>query len=260
MSRRFHADFGPTVADYGRHRAGFPEEMFERLAALGVGLPGQRLLDLGTGTLARSFAHRGAVVTGIDPSAAVLREARSLASGEGLDVDFRPGTAEATGLTDRALESVSAGQCWHWFKRWRALAEAGRVLVPGGSLAICHFDGLALAGTVVAATEELILAHNPDWPGAGGSGFYPRWAAGAAEAGFIGIETFSFDVDQPYSHADGRGPLRASAGVGGSLDGDAVAAFDAELAARIGRRFAGQPMAVPHRCWVLVCRAPASSG
>ena len=43
-------DFGRTAADYARHRAGFPEELFERLVARGIGRAGQRVLDLGSGT------------------------------------------------------------------------------------------------------------------------------------------------------------------------------------------------------------------
>ncbi|MCH8999378.1 MAG: hypothetical protein IID48_14120 [Proteobacteria bacterium] len=42
-------DFGRTAADYARHRAGFPEELFKRLAARGIGRAGQRVLDLGSG-------------------------------------------------------------------------------------------------------------------------------------------------------------------------------------------------------------------
>ena len=30
------ADFGKTSADYGKHRAGFPPELFDRLAAMGI--------------------------------------------------------------------------------------------------------------------------------------------------------------------------------------------------------------------------------
>ncbi len=62
--------FGRTAADYGRHRAGFPDALYDRLAAFGVGAAGQRLLDLGTGTgaLGRGFALRGCRVTGLDPS------------------------------------------------------------------------------------------------------------------------------------------------------------------------------------------------
>lgn len=57
-------DFSKTAEDDARHRAGFPVALFDRLASHGVGLPGQRVLDFGTGpsTLARGFAGRGCAV------------------------------------------------------------------------------------------------------------------------------------------------------------------------------------------------------
>jgi len=72
-------DFGATSKDYARHRAGFPDSLFERLATFGIGLPGQRIVDLGTGTgtLARGFARRGCRVIGIDISEAMLQAARA---------------------------------------------------------------------------------------------------------------------------------------------------------------------------------------
>ena len=67
-------DFGPTAADYAAYRAGFPDEFFSRLRAISLGLAGQRIVDLGTGTgaLARGFARQDCVVTGIDPASAML--------------------------------------------------------------------------------------------------------------------------------------------------------------------------------------------
>lgn len=63
-------DFGLTSKDYARHRAGFPDSLFERLATFGVGIKGQSVVDLGTGTgsLARGFARRDCRVIGIDPA------------------------------------------------------------------------------------------------------------------------------------------------------------------------------------------------
>ncbi|MEE8144137.1 MAG: methyltransferase domain-containing protein, partial [Kiloniellales bacterium] len=73
-------DFGRTAEDYGRHRAGFPDALFDRLGAFGLNGPGLRVVDLGTGTgsLARGFARRGAEVVGLDPSRDLMAEARRL--------------------------------------------------------------------------------------------------------------------------------------------------------------------------------------
>jgi ubiquinone/menaquinone biosynthesis C-methylase UbiE len=51
-------DFARTASDYARHRAGFPPELLDRLAAKGIMRAGTRVLDLGTGTgsLGRLFA------------------------------------------------------------------------------------------------------------------------------------------------------------------------------------------------------------
>ena len=247
-------DFGKTAADYGRYRAGFPDRLFDALAARGVGLAAQSILDLGTGTgsLARGFAKRGARVTGLDPSEPLLDEARRFARSEGLDVAFVSGRAEATGLPEAAFDVVAAGQCWHWFDRPAAAVEAWRLLQPGGRLAICHFDWIPLPGNVVAATEALIEAHNPEWRWGGGTGIHAAWLADAAGAGFADLETFSHDLAVPYSHEAWRGRIRASAGVGGSLGPDAVERFDRELGELLAREFPADPLDTAHRTWAML--------
>ena len=252
------ADFGPTAADYASFRAGFPEALFTRLASYDIGLPGQRIADLGSGTgsLARGFARRGARVSAVDISAEMLSEARALAESEGLEIETRVAPAETTGLAEDAFDAVTAGQCWHWFERPKAAREARRLLRPGGRLAICHFDWIPLAGNMVAATEDLIRQHNPAWDLGGGTGLYPAWLADAAAAGFHEIETFSFDLSVPYSHEAWRGRVRASAGVGGSLAEAAVTCFDRALAVRLARDFPEDPLSVPHRAFAVVARAP----
>ena len=73
-STKFAADFGKTAADYARHRAGYPDWLFERLMRRGLVRPGMRALDLATGTgyLARGLAQRGLTVTGLDISSAMM--------------------------------------------------------------------------------------------------------------------------------------------------------------------------------------------
>lgn len=253
-------DFGRTAQDYATHRAGFPEVLFERLAALGIGRDGQRILDLGTGTgsLARGFAKRGARVTALDPSKDLMAQARVLDEAAGVSIDYRVGKAEQTGLPDAAFDVVGAGQCWHWFDRAVAAREVRRLLVPEGRLLITHFDWLPLPGNVVAASEALIERYNPDWAYGGGKGIYPAWFDDAALAGFEDIEGFTFDLAVPYSHEAWRGRIRASAGVGGSLPDDKVEVFDREHQALLAEAFPEDLLSVPHRVFALTARAPGA--
>lgn len=252
-------DFGLTADDYSRHRAGFPDSLFERLGERGIGRAGERVVDLGTGTgtLARGFARRGCQVTGIDPSEEMLAAARELDAREDLHCDQRQARAEETGLTAAAFDGVAAGQCWHWFDRPRAARETSRLLKPGAWALIAHFDWIPSAGNVVEATEERIVHHNPRWKLGGGLGLYPAWLRDLGDAGFRELETFSYDVDVAYSPEAWRGRVRASAGVGGTLDANAVEAFDADLAALLAERFPGAELAVPHRVFALIARKPS---
>ena len=251
-------DFGLTAEDYGRFRAGFPASLFDWLEAGDVIAPGLRVLDLGTGTgsLGRGFARCGCRVVGLDLSPDLIAEARAQDSAAGLASAYLAGSAERVGLADGAFDIVAAGQCWHWFDRPAAAREARRLLKPGGRLVIAHFDWIPLAGNLVAATEDLIRAHNPDWAFGGGTGLHADWLADATGAGFEQIETFSFDAAVVYSHEAWRGRIRASAGVGASLPPARVAAFDEALATLLAERFPDDPQAVPHRVFCLTARAP----
>lgn len=250
-------DFGRTADDYATYRAGFPPKLLDRLAGFGLGLPGQEVLDLGTGTgtLARQLAARGARVSALDPSPKLLAEATRLSEAAGLKIAFREGRAEAPPFDDAAFDLVIAGQCWHWFDRAAAAAASRRVLRPGGRLVIAHFDWLPLPGNVVAATERLIEEHNPKWFMGGGAGIYPAWFADLSAAGFEDLESFSFDETVAYDHAGWRGRIRASAGVGASLSSEAAERFDSALERLLESDFSQQPLAVPHRCWALIGRA-----
>lgn len=103
------------------------------LDAVGAG-PGVRLLDVATGPgyVARAAAHRGAGVVGVDFSAAMVALARRLHPG----LEFAEGDAEALALPDRSFDAVVMNfGLLHLARPEQALAEACRVLRPGGRLA-----------------------------------------------------------------------------------------------------------------------------
>lgn len=248
-------NFGPTAHDYARYRTGFPPELFDGLAARGVGLPGHRVVDVGTGTgvLARAFAAAGCTVAGVDVAPELLAEAERCGAGEAA-VSYHRAPAEDTGLPAGAWDVVSAGQCWHWFDRPRAIAEARRLLTTGGALVICYRDFSTEPGTVGAASLQLARTYNPDWPEVGGLAENPHWRDELAAAGFGDLHGFAFDTVVPFTHEAWRGRMRSASGIGATLTPDRINAFDADLARLLHDRFPDQPLQIPHRVDALMAR------
>src|SRR5258708_24654193 len=256
-------DFGKTAQDYGRYRVGFPEELFVRLKRFGIGGPGQKILDVGTGTgaLARGLARQGCLVTGLDRSSELIEQAKKLDIDSLVHINYVISQAEQTNLPDSSFDVVTAGQCWHWFDRSRMAVEARRLLAPNGRLLITHFDWIRSPGDVPDVTEKLITKFNPKWNElgwdlAGGTGIYGVWLGDLVQAGFTDIETFSFDVLVPYTHQAWRGRIRASAGVAATLPPSTVVEFDRELQEILARDFPEDPIAIRHRSFAVVSTRP----
>lgn len=240
-------DWGMTSGDYAVFRPGLPASFFERISALGLGQPGQRVLDLGTGTgnIARWFASRGSSVVGVDIAQGQIEQARLLAESAGLDIDFRVRPAEETGLPDAAFDVITACQCWLYFDLERMLPEIHRLLAPEGRLMTCHFSWLPRKDAIARMSEELVLRHNPDWSAGDWHGrvpAIPSWAAKRFELAAM----FWYDEAIPFTIESWRGRIRACRGVGATLDPAQVAAFDADHDALL-RATVAEPFTVLHR-------------
>ena len=110
--------------------------------------PDARVLDVacGTGVVARLIAAQvgseGRVV-GLDFSPAMLAGARRAAAAEGLDIDWREGSAQKLPFADGAFDLVVCQMGMQFFPdRPHAVAEMHRVLTPGGRVVLTTWRGL----------------------------------------------------------------------------------------------------------------------
>jgi SAM-dependent methyltransferase len=223
-------DWGNTSPDYARYRAGYPESFYEVLAALGIGKPGQTILDLGTGTgvLARAFAKRGARVTGVDISANQIDAAQVLAAHEGLDISFHVSAAEDVAFPGGSFEVISAGQSWLYFDAAVMIPKVLRLLVAEGCLVLTHLAWLPHQDSIAQQTEELVLRYNPGWTGAGYKGNIPPVFPWAKE--YFDLRTFHvMHAPLSFTRETWRGRIRACRGIGASLGAEEAGRRDRRL-------------------------------
>jgi ubiquinone/menaquinone biosynthesis C-methylase UbiE len=109
--------------------------------ALG-GRPLGRLVDIGTGTgrMIELFGPRAQLAIGIDRSSEMLRLARVKLEAAGIQSSLRQGDMYALPLIDRSADSIIIHQVLHYaHSPAAAIAEAARVLAPGGTLLVVDF-------------------------------------------------------------------------------------------------------------------------
>jgi ArsR family transcriptional regulator len=113
--------------------------------AIGAALGGRalgRLVDVGTGTgrMIELFGPRAAHAIGIDRSSDMLRVARVKLEAAGIHSSLRQGDMYALPLPDAAADSIIIHQVLHYaHSPAAAIAEAARVLAPGGTLLVVDF-------------------------------------------------------------------------------------------------------------------------
>jgi len=119
------------------------EDVEAALLKLAGNEPIRLLADLGTGTgsLLRSFAARAAQGVGIDTSREMLAIARAnIEKGGHRHLQVRHGDIYALPFADAAADRVTIHQVLHFLDDpGRALAEAARILQPGGRLLVADF-------------------------------------------------------------------------------------------------------------------------
>lgn len=101
-----------------------------------------RLVDVGTGTgrMIELFGPRAVQAIGIDRSSEMLRLARVKLESAGIHSSLRQGDMYSLPLADQSADHVIIHQVLHYaHSPAAAIAEAARVLAPGGTLLVVDF-------------------------------------------------------------------------------------------------------------------------
>jgi SAM-dependent methyltransferase len=183
---------------------------------------GTRVLDVATGPgyVAGRAAERGADVVGVDIASAMVELARRLNPG----LDFRQADAQALPFEDASFDAVVGNfAILHLGRPEQAAGEFGRVLAPGGRLALTVWDAPDRArflGVLVDALGEVGATPPEDLPA--GPDFF-RFAADEEFDALLGdagleerrVERIEFTLDVPdareYWDALLGGTVRVSA-------------------------------------------------
>jgi SAM-dependent methyltransferase len=144
--------------DWGRYWGSFARPVWEPLLTTAAIGSGTRVLDVGCGTgeLLEHLQDRGARPSGVDPASRMVELARARAVG----ADVRPGEFERLPFDDDAFDALLAVNAFQFAEdQEHALAEAGRVLAPGGTIGLAGWaergrNDLDVINSALAAADD----------------------------------------------------------------------------------------------------------
>ncbi|MGA7217093.1 MAG: class I SAM-dependent methyltransferase [Candidatus Sulfotelmatobacter sp.] len=156
--------FSDRVDNYVRYRPGYPPAAIDTLKVECSLMPTHEIADIasGTGIWTRMLLENGNNIFGVEPNAEMR------AAGERLLTAFPKftsidGSAEATTLSDKCVDFVTAAQAAHWFDREKSRREFARVLKPDGWLVLLWNERATDSTEFLRDYEKLLLTFGTDY-------------------------------------------------------------------------------------------------
>ncbi len=226
-------DWGKTSKEYAKFRDIYPEEFYKKIVDRGLCIKGQKVLDLGTGTgvVPRNMYKYGAQWTGTDISPEQIEQAKILAADAGMKIDFIAAATEQ--LVEKAdfpkesFDVITACQCFWYFDHEKVMPVLADLLKPEGKLVILYMAWLPNEDKIAGKSEEMILKYSPKWSGAG-EHRHEIWVPDVAYKYFEKIDHEEYDLMVPFTKESWHGRVRASRGIGASLNPEELASWDTE--------------------------------
>ena len=222
-------DWGKTSKEYAKFRDIYPEEFYKKIVDRGLCIKGQKVLDLGTGTgvVPRNMYKYGAQWTGTDISPEQIEQAKILAADAGMKIDFISAATEQLNFPKESFDVVTACQCFWYFDHEKVMPVLADLLKPQGKLVILYMAWLPFEDKIAGKSEEMILKYSPNWSGCGEKR-HEIWVPDVAYKYFDKIDHEEYDLMVPFTKESWHGRVRASRGIGASLNPEELSRWDAE--------------------------------
>jgi ubiquinone/menaquinone biosynthesis C-methylase UbiE len=150
MTKKFEDHFSLQAADYARYRPAYPSSLFAWLSSIVERRALAWDCATGNGQAAQALSSHFERVVATDASAAQLAAAARQPR-----VSYVRALAEACPLRDRAVDLVTVAQALHWFDLDAFYAEARRVVVKGGVIALWSYGRTAIDREIDPIVERL---------------------------------------------------------------------------------------------------------
>lgn len=223
-------DWGKASADYAKFRDIYPEEFYKKLVGLSIGVEGQKVLDLGTGTgvLPRNMYKYGAKWTGTDISENQIAYAKELSRKQGMDINFFVSSAEEINFNIKSFDVITACQCFMYFDKSIILPKIHYMLKSGGHFCVLYMAWLPGESEIAGKSEEMVLKYNPSWTGGNMERYQiskPLWCGNMFEP----ANMLSYDLPVTFTREGWHGRIKACRGIGASeLSKEEIAAWEKE--------------------------------
>jgi len=156
--------FSSRVDNYVRYRPGYPPEVVDLLKAECGLTPDSAIADIasGTGIFTRMLLKNGNRVFGVEPNPEMRRAGEEFLAAYPRFTSVA-GTAEATTLSERSVDAVTAAQAAHWFDRERARREFVRILKPRGWTVLIWNERNTNSTPFLRDYEQLLMSYGTDY-------------------------------------------------------------------------------------------------
>jgi SAM-dependent methyltransferase len=212
-ARRYGKVFDEIAAEYDRHRPAYPDNLIDQACQVaGIG-SGDLVLEVGCGSgqLTRALLARGLHVTAVEPGQNLIALAGRNLDGAGA-VEFVNAQFEDAPLPREQFQAVFSASAFHWVDPEVSWQKAADVLVPGGTLVLVQYFGLAEPRSeedqeaVLAAMRKVAPDIAANWP-----------AYRDLDATLAGVEQRRGNVSQAWAWL---GSYDIGQGYAGALFGD----------------------------------------